>query len=58
MIGAQRNENTLVQHKCIFKTESYLQLARVDRIEAVLSSLLLVLFADSAVPWAVWQEAG
>jgi hypothetical protein len=58
MIGAQRNENTLVQHECIFKTESYLQLARVDRIEAVLSSLLLVLCAASAVPWAVWQEAG
>jgi hypothetical protein len=34
MIGAQRNENTLVQHECIFKTESYLLLARVDRMEA------------------------
>jgi hypothetical protein len=58
MIGAQRNENTLVQHECIFKTESYLLLARVDKLEAVLSSLLLVLAAASAVPWAVWQEAG
>jgi hypothetical protein len=58
MIGAQRNENTSVQLECVFKTRSYLQLARVDRIEAVLSSLLLVLCADSAVPWAVWQEAG
>jgi hypothetical protein len=58
MIGAQRNENTLVQHECIFKTESYLLLARVDRMEAVLSSLLLVLTTAAAVPWAVWQEAG
>jgi hypothetical protein len=58
MIGAQRNENTLVKHKCIFKTESYLLLARVDRMEAVLSSPLLVLTTAAAVPWAVWQEAG
>jgi hypothetical protein len=28
MIGAQRNENTSVQYKWIFKTESYLLLAR------------------------------
>jgi hypothetical protein len=34
MIGAQRNENTSVQYECIFKTESYLLLARVDRMEA------------------------
>jgi hypothetical protein len=55
MIGAQRNENTLVQHECIFKTESYLLLARM---EAVLSSLLLVLAAATAVHWAVRREAG
>jgi hypothetical protein len=47
-----------VHFKCVFKTRSYLQLARVDRIDAVLSSLLLVLCAASADPWAVWQEAG
>jgi hypothetical protein len=59
MMGAQRNENTLFQHECIFKTGSYLLLARVDRMEAVLYSLLLVLAAAAAaVPWAVWQEAG
>jgi hypothetical protein len=58
MIGAQRNENTSLQFECVFKTRSYLQLARVDKIEAALSSLLLVLCAASAVSWAVWQEAG
>jgi hypothetical protein len=58
MIGAQRNENTSVHFKCVFKTRAYLQLARVDRMNADLSSLLLVLCAASADPWAVWQEAG
>jgi hypothetical protein len=58
MTGAQRNENTSVHFKCVSNTRSYLQLARVDRIDAVLSSLLLVLCAASADPWAVWQEAG
>jgi hypothetical protein len=59
MIGAQRNENTSVHFKCVFETKAYLQLARVDRMnDADLSSLLLVLCAASADPWAVWQEAG
>jgi hypothetical protein len=55
MIGAQRNENTLVHFNCVFETEAYLQLARLDRLnDADLSSLLLVLCAASADPWASW----
>jgi hypothetical protein len=51
MIGAQRNENTLVHFNCVFETEAYLQLARLDRLnDADLSSLLLVLCAASADP--------
>jgi hypothetical protein len=59
MIGAQRNENTLVRFICVYLTEAYLQLARLDRLnDADLSSHLLVLCIASADPWAVgWQEA-
>jgi hypothetical protein len=59
MIGAQRNENTLVHFKCVFETGAYLQLARLDRMnDADLSYLLLVLCVASANPWAGWQDAG
>jgi hypothetical protein len=55
MIGAQRNENTLAHFKCVFETGAYLQLARLDRMnDADLSSLLLVLCAANADPWASW----
>jgi hypothetical protein len=55
MIRAQRNENTLVHFKCVYYTKAYLQLARLDRLnDADLSSLLLVLSAASADPWASW----
>jgi hypothetical protein len=59
MIGAQRNEKTLVHFKCVFESGAYLQLARLDRMnDADLSSLLLVLCTASADPWAVCQDAG